>query len=158
MNSGAILVGVAMLVLVGVYVTRPLFEKTSWKGKSQSFSPRAQLSARRDAIYALIRELDADFQTGKVNEHDYQAQRKRYVAQGVALLQELDAQPDAISLDRPATLDDEIEAAVLALRQKSGLDKQPDSSRFCTQCGRPADPEDKFCGRCGAALKEATAP
>jgi len=166
MNSGAILVGVAMLVLVGVYVTRPLFEKTSWKGNGQSFNPRARLIARRDAVYALIRELDADFQTGQVNEYDYQAQRERYVAEGVALLKQLDELPSA---DHPAGLDAEIEAAVSAMRHKLPIPPSPNlpiyppkgrtnlpTTRFCTQCGQPADPQDKFCGRCGAALKEAT--
>jgi ribosomal protein L37E len=145
MDIGTILVGVALLVLVVAYVTRPLFERQSGRsnGRATSANPRAQLTAHRDAIYALIRELDADYQTGKINDEDYQTQRKLYVAEGVSLLKSLDALADE---DGRAALEAEIEAAVLALRQK------PSTIRFCTQCGHQADPADNFCSRCGAPL------
>jgi hypothetical protein len=59
-----------------------------------------------------------------------------------------DSTPDWVALEA------EIEAAVLALRQARAPTKQPASqlTRFCTQCGQPAVPEDNFCGRCGASL------
>jgi hypothetical protein len=112
------------------------------------------LITRRDAIYALIRELDADHQTGKINDEDYQALRQRYVTEGVAVLKQLDAIP---SRDGRSALEAEIEAAVLALRRAHAVPTPtgPQSAaQFCTQCGHPVDPEDRFCARCGAALKE----
>jgi hypothetical protein len=150
MNIGAILVGIALLVPVVAYVARPLFEKQSGgsKGRAISASPRAQMTARRDAIYALIRELDADYQTGRINDEDYQTQRKLYVAEGVSLLKSLDALADEDGRD---ALEAEIEAAVLALRQKPGFYES--AARFCTQCGYRTDPADNFCGRCGAPLR-----
>jgi hypothetical protein len=166
MNIGAILVGLALLVLVAAYVARPLFERQAGgdNGRTASGRPRAQLATRRDAIYALIRELDADHQTGKVNEEDYRAQRERYVTEGVALLKRLDALSGEGSFDGSteltevklktsgrAVLETEIEAAVLALRQARAPTNQ--LTNFCTQCGHPADPEDSFCSQCGASLK-----
>lgn len=150
MNIGAMLVGVALLVLVVAYVARPLFERrvSGSNGRAVLNTSRAQLLARRDAIYALIRELDADHQTGKTNDEDYQAQRERYVAEGVSLLKQLDALP---SENGRAVLEAEIEAAVLALRQAHPSTNQP--ARFCTHCGHRTDPEHRFCGRCGAPLK-----
>jgi hypothetical protein len=185
MNIGAVLVGIALLVLVAAYVARPLFERQAGRsnGRTTNASPRVQLVARRDAVYALIRELDADYQTGKVNDEDYQAQRERYVAEGVSLLKRLDALAGEDSFDGStlrehpepvegelaevelcistdstpgrAALEAEIEAAVLTLRQAGAPTKQPASqpTRFCTQCGQPAAPEDNFCGQCGASLK-----
>ena len=154
MNIGAFLAGIALLVVVAAYVARPLFEGSSSQGQTRGgdVDSRAQLTARRDAIYALIRELDGDYQTGKINDEDYRAQRKHYVAEGVAMLQQLDA---LSSRDSRVALETEIEAQVLALRQVEpapvGMNHGP-ASRFCTQCGHPADPEDRYCGNCGTAL------
>jgi hypothetical protein len=166
-NIGAVLVGIALLVLVVAYVARPLFERQAERhsGHAGSNGRQAQLIDRRDAIYAVIRELDTDFQTGKITEEDYQAQRQRYVTEGVSLLKQLDAlsSEDAvkeIKISGPATLEDEIEAAVLELRQKPGIGEPAEktsisepATRFCTQCGHPAAPEDNFCGECGTPLK-----
>jgi hypothetical protein len=155
MSIGAILVGIGFFVLVVAYVARPLFERNSQEGQGHSVhgNSRTELLARRDAVYALIRELDADFETGKINNEDYQAQRERYVAEGVSILRQIDATQG--KKDR-AVLDAEIEARVLALRE--GLAFAPTfgdqpAPRFCTHCGQPADPEDRFCAQCGAALK-----
>jgi hypothetical protein len=155
MNIGAILAGTALLVLVVAYVARPLSEKASGGNgrRMAGLSPQAQLIARRDAIYALIRELDADYQTGKVNAGDYQAQRKRYVAEGVTLLKQLDALSDK---NRRAALETEIEAAVVVLRQAHPVPQVARHKlvdRFCTRCGHPATLEDNFCSRCGTRLK-----
>ena len=153
MNVGAILVGIALLVGVAAYVARPLFERPSGEnqGRIVEASSRAQLITRRDAVYALIRELDADFQTGKINDQDYRALRKRYVAEGVSVLKQLDA---LAGEDSRTALEAEIERRVLALRQvpAQAVAHQP-ATRFCSQCGHPADPEDRFCAHCGTSLK-----
>ena len=131
MNIGAILIGVALLVLVAAYVTGPLFGKQSGRrnGRANSASPQAGLTARRDAVYALIRELDADHQTGKINDEDYQAQRGLYVAEGVSLLKSLDALADK---DERAALEDEMETTVLTLRQR----KPPQGATFAVSAAR----------------------
>jgi hypothetical protein len=145
MNIGAILVGIALLVLAGTFVARPLFKRqTGGNGRRAiSAGPRARLTTRRDAIYALIRELDADFQTGKINAQDHQSQRQFYVAEAVSLMKQLDA---LASDNGRSALEAEIEARVLALREPV--------ARFCTRCGQRADFGDSFCGHCGAALKK----
>lgn len=160
MDTGAILVGIAIVLVVGAYVTRPLFEGTSEQRIERRSSPRQELITRRDALYALIRELDDDLQTGKVTEQDYQVERKRLVAEGVAILKQLDELPEEeledLALTGVDALDAEIEAAVRALRQKPAAPEAA-PARFCTQCGRRASPEDRFCGGCGAPLKEVAA-
>jgi hypothetical protein len=175
MDIGAILVGIGLLVLVVAYVARPLFEKHPDGSRAVDAGSHGELAARRDAIYALIRELDADYQTGAVNAEDHQALRARYVGEGVAVLKQLDALSGE---DERAALEAEIEAQVLALRQgpaKRQMSKKqrpverqepatarasagPSAPRFCTQCGHPADPEDRFCAECGAALKGTASP
>jgi hypothetical protein len=160
MNTGAILVGIALVIVVAAYVARPLFagQGNGRRGAADRANTRAQLTSRRDAIYALIRELDADHQTGKINDEDYQTLRQRYVAEGVVVLKQLDTMP---SQDGRAALEAEIEAQVLTLRRSGTAPVDADrrsTTQFCTQCGYPVEPEDRFCARCGAPLKETASP
>jgi hypothetical protein len=136
-------------------MARPLFRRSSNGGQSNagSAATRSQLTARRDAVYALIRELDADYQTGKVNAEDYEVQRGHYVAEGVSILKQLDALSEG---EGHVDLSAEIEAQVLALRQAHATstdDGRQLPPAFCTQCGHPADLEHRFCANCGASLK-----
>lgn len=156
MDTGAILVGIAVLVGLVAYVARPLFEKASIGGQEHvtNGDSRTSFTARRDAIYALIHELDADHQIGKVNDTDYQTMRQRYIAEGVSVLKQLDALPGKNSR---VGLETEIEARVLALRRSHAtlqIASEEAAPHFCTQCGHPTDPEDHFCARCGTPVKE----
>ena len=155
MDTGAILVGIAVLVGVVAYVARPLFEQPSRDGQEHATNgdSRANFTAHRDAIYALIHELDADHQIGKINDKDYGTLRERYVTEGVAVLKQLDA---LASKDNQVGLETEIEARVLALRRSHATPRtapQESAAGFCTQCGHPSDPEDRFCARCGTPVK-----
>jgi hypothetical protein len=83
-------------------------------------SPRDKLLAERDTIYTAIRDLDFDFQTGKLLEVDYHATRDKYAARGVEILKELDAlgdEPKPTHLRKQKASADEIEAAVQARRK-----------------------------------------
>jgi hypothetical protein len=156
MTTGAILVGVALIIGVAAYIARPLFEESQGTGRGglSNSAPHAQLNARRDAIYALIRELDTDFQTGKINTEDYQAQREHFLSEGVSILKQLDA---VASQNGRGALEAEIEARVRALRQarsaQAGVADVGVGARFCTQCGQLAEPQDRFCAFCGNPLK-----
>jgi len=154
MNMGAILTGSALVIGVIAYVARPLFDRPprGVRIRDANGARRARLSHQRDAIYALIRELDTDHQTGKITEEDYRALRERYVSEGVSVLKQLDALP---ATDGRVALDNEIEAQVLTLRRRqptTGASRHT-AAEHCTQCGHPADPDDRFCARCGAPLK-----
>jgi hypothetical protein len=155
MDIGAILVGLGLLVVVVAFVARPLFDRASTDVDVYKLNgdPVAQLSRERDAIYALIRELDSDFETGKVTEYDYRVSRERYVTDAAAILRQLDAYAGE---DRQIALDAEIERRVLELRQATvAVTHRPiqAGNLFCTQCGEPADPDDRFCAQCGASLQ-----
>ena len=176
------IVGLAMAVVVGAYIAQPLFARA--RVVSASESPRDQLLAERDALYVAIRDLDFDFQTGKLLEADYVAVRDKYLARGVDILKQLDAlqvdrrQPGADRTtpkagaddvevavqarrsDRawPQIVEDEIEAAVHARRRSQAVQQKSEASLQCPSCGFPVDPTDRFCAKCGAALTTEAAP
>jgi ribosomal protein S27AE len=159
------IIGLAMLIAVAAFVAQPLVVRSRTLPSSES--PRDKLLAERDALYVSLRDLDFDFQTGKLLETDYRAAREQYVARGVEILKQLDAaetRPQtadrrsqmasdqaevAIQARRKIeaqSLEDEIEAAVRARRQSTIQNPE------CPNCGRPVDLTDRFCGKCGAAL------
>lgn len=171
-------IGLALAVIVAAYVAQPLVAKSHARSSASEESPRDKLVAERDAVYAVIRDLDFDFQTGKLLEADYRPMRETYVTRGVEILKQLDAvdatrgplsvasgPTDGIEAAvrdrrrrrtqaaRPTSPDDEIEAAIRARRQsKTGGQPAGGGGRICPSCGHPFDSADRFCAKCGAAL------
>ncbi len=123
-----------------------------------------ELHLRRDHTYALLKELESDYQSGTLSKEEYKKLEAQYKSKAVTILQEIDGLPE----ERPPAKDiqddiekriqkirqkkrlvatghqDEIEKAVGAIRQKNG--------RFCHQCGAEQTPDSRFCPECGARL------
>jgi hypothetical protein len=152
------LLSLIVVLMVAAYIVQPFFSNRRGDGRSRAghrpasvLRRRADLLARRNEIYRAIRELDFDYQTNKVSDEDYDGQRHALVAQGVEVLQQLDALP---VLDESPDADP-IEAAVAALRVGAaapGAAVEAGQAGFCGQCGAPVYAGDRFCGACGAAL------
>ena len=168
MTIGSILLGLALLVAVGLFVTRPLFVRDPHRRRRMS--ERQALQAQKEAILVDIRDLDFDYETGKVQEADYREQREAYIAEATDLLMRID-QLDEAFLETAAEPEpgpqaepeyDAIEAAIAARRRaKTKPVAAPESpaptgengrSQFCPQCGQPADAGDRFCAHCGHQL------
>jgi hypothetical protein len=152
------LLSLIVVLMVAAYIVQPFFSNRRGDGRGRAghrpasvLRRRADLLARRNEIYRAIRDLDFDYQTNKVSDEDYDGQRHALVAQGVEVLQQLDALP--VLDESPET--DPIEAAVAALRAGAaapGAAVEAGQAGFCGQCGAPVYAGDRFCGACGAAL------
>ncbi len=131
------------------------------------------LVAQRNGIYATLRDLDLDYQIGKLDTADYQARRALYLERAAAILEQLDAlcspslpsgQEQIADEARQRELSGEIEREVAVLRESTRTvrsnghvrhrtpAKQQDPGPFCTQCGKRVRPGDRFCANCGQAL------
>ena len=172
MDIVVVFIGMAIIIIVAAYVAQPLLVRT--RKSAPQDSPPDQLQAERDLIYAAIRDLDFDFQTGKLLEADYRAMRDKYAGRGVEILKELDSLgsadrgPQTPDREQVARAADEIEAAVLARRKAKPIQaasaedeieaavrarrQSANPSLHCPQCGRPVDSVDRFCAKCGAPL------
>ncbi len=119
------------------------------------------LVAQRDAAYDAIRDLDFDFQLGKLSPGDYAELREKYKARAAAALEQIDAlggngagvhiEEEVAQLrvaKRAAPPDDAIEREIARLR----AGKSAASSRRCPDCGTPYHPGDTFCAKCGKKL------
>ncbi len=174
MDLGSIFLLLALLIVVALFVARPLIDKHALLVTEEEQTISALL-AERDRILDALHELDFDYRMGKIPEEDYPAQRTRLLNKGAAVLKKLDAlhangtngkdaeleaaiaarrrtlarsgdtpQP----LPRPGFPDDEIEA-LIAARRRNRTEKP---NGFCPQCGHAVHNADRFCSHCGAAL------
>lgn len=179
MTYGSIFLGLALFVLVGLYVLRPILAPDVARGRNST--EYDHLLALKDAYLAQIHTLDFDYETGKIPEGDYQRQRARLMTEtkdilmhmdeieGLALsVEELPTEIDLVAVPAADT-DGEIEAAVARLRQShraptpiiaekieaSGAEQGASNGekKFCSQCGHGIDSEDKFCVSCGHQIK-----
>jgi len=93
MDIGSLLFILALLVLVGIFVSRPLVERKEGKISSEDVKEEHNLStllAERDRTLDSLEELDFDYAVGKVPEEDYPSQRKALINRGAFILRELD--------------------------------------------------------------------
>ncbi len=146
MDPGAILVGLAILVLAGAYILRPVFAPAEVQ-LGRVDSRLSALQAERDRILDMLHDLDMDGAMGKVPQAEYQSQRSALTAQGAQVLREIDAARGAAALSDPlaSDLEDELEAEVAKLREAG----EEEPFNFCTHCGTEVVPGDRFCTNCG---------
>lgn len=85
-------------------------------------------SLEREGIYAAIRDLDHDFETGKLAEEDYESFRRELRARAVALLRQ----------ERRAA-------------ERAAPPPLPDA---CPGCGAGLAKDARFCSQCGLALRD----
>jgi RNA polymerase subunit RPABC4/transcription elongation factor Spt4 len=134
---GSILFGLAITIIVALAVIDPFV-----KGRREpAVRPGANGSLLegqyRQALLAL-RDLDFDFETGKVEEVDYGLLRPRLVADAAKLREALD--------QRYAEVEAQLEGEVLALRDSQA------AFEACRSCGGRVRPGDRNCVHCGASL------
>ena len=76
MTIGAVLVGLALLVVIVSMVVRPLTER----GRRDEVPPEENHQPQLEPVLAALRDLDFDHQTGKVSEDDYTPARAGLLA------------------------------------------------------------------------------
>jgi hypothetical protein len=100
--------------------------------EEEEAEPEASQSRReRDSVVAAIRDLDHDYETGKVSEADYGSFREELRARALALLREerLEQSRERAPVPPPAA---------------------------CPACAAEVRPSDRFCAQCGAPVERET--
>lgn len=122
-----------------------------------------QLHADRDRLRAQLRELDMDFETGKLAQEEYERYRARRLQQIEATTRAihetddieeapaLEAQPEGEEPPNAEELEQELERRIAA--RKRVLEEL--EAHACPGCGTTIDPDDRFCRKCGADLATA---
>ncbi len=77
-----------ILVLVIVFVTRPLFLTPVETEQPATQDDSARKQAEYEAILGHIRELDFDFNLGKLTPEEHEEQRSQFLSQAAELRRE----------------------------------------------------------------------
>jgi hypothetical protein len=85
------LVVLAVLALVALFVTRPLWRMAGPRREGRREPDQvAELEAARDAKYREIRDAELDRRTGKLSEQDFEAVDRALRAEAIEILRALD--------------------------------------------------------------------
>jgi hypothetical protein len=162
-----------MVIGVIAFIAYPLFT-TSYANLAETSDALETLISQRDSSYDAIRDLDFDFQLGKLSQNDYAPLREKYKARAAETLKEIDALGgDGNSADTEAQIEaqvaqlrraknDSIEAEVAQLRRAKTDSVEVEIARVraarksselrCANCGTPYQTGDQFCAKCGNKL------
>jgi hypothetical protein len=146
MEIGSIFLILALLLVVGLFVGRPLFDSKEERlipASDSSDHQRSALLAERDRVLNALSELDFDYTLGKIPEEDYPPQRTVLLQKGAGLLRQLDAlEPEA----GPGEAEKRLEAALATRRMEAGATSMPSNGKAGAAVVTAAlgAPEDEF--------------
>ena len=140
-SASIAIVAVAGALVMG-FVVAPLRPRAVLRQQREgSTEPELTAAVReRELVYAMIRDLDDDFETGKVGAADRDRLRAELRARAIELLRS-----ERAAAQTPAE----------TLAEPSGEGDETTSDRFCPSCGERAAATWRFCSRCGGALPAA---
>lgn len=142
------LLAVGILIAGGLaaFVAKPLLsaESTAISSLPVDVTPLADLKRRRLVVYENLKDLEFEYQAGKIDGQDYQSLKQNYLGEAATLMA---ASQEAEQLkETDALLEREI-AARRALRRNP-----PPQDYVCPHCGFENPVPVKFCGECGTKI------
>lgn len=177
-----VLIVLLAVVAIGAVIwpiLRPVRTKTSSVAADQTLS---ELLSKREAALRAVKDLEFDYQTGKVSSADYPIYERNLKEQAIAAIQAVDeyqGRQRQAAASKQAELDTALEAEIEVLRRTQSTARPPMATnghpvvassasdttaivsdrpapKFCPQCGRPVQAGDHFCASCGATLVSVT--
>jgi len=129
-----------LIVAVCAYVAIPLFSKKEKAADHQELD----MFHQQRLIRETIRDLEFDFQTGKLSREDYET----LIAEREQAIQKADSVIGKTVGMKTAELLNKLEAEIQEAKEKLN----PSIELVCPQCGHEHKKGDKFCSKCGAKL------
>jgi len=128
MDIGSILLILSLLILVGLFISRPLINRKEVKVSSEDVEAEHEYStllAERDRTLDSLEELDFDHSVGKIPEEDYPVQRNALILRGANILHELDKFEEESPEEHA---EDRLESAIAARRIAVPIDPSTQTS------------------------------
>jgi hypothetical protein len=149
------IVTIGLVAGAGSWILYPLLKPDQYKTTpvSRVTESLRQLEVKKENTYAAIRELEFDFNMGKLSKTDFDSIERRYRADAVRLIEEIDKLQSGRKDDETnpeADLDSQAEGKIIAWRKNKSYAAQ---SVFCVQCGTEVSIPGRFCHSCGERLE-----
>lgn len=135
-----------MVAGLSAFVAIPLLAAEGAAGASLpvDVTPFADLKRRRLVVYENLKDLEFEYQAGKIAPQDYQSLKQNYLGEAAALMASSQGAEQLKETD--AVLEREI-AARRAQRRVP-----PPQDYVCRHCGYENPLPVKFCGECGMRI------
>lgn len=159
-----ILVLLSLVVVVALIL--PLISSASRERRvSRGPSELDALLRKKAMLYSNMKDLEFEYQMGKLSEADYARLRDEDRAEAGRILQEIDRLEDRGDVD--AIIEREIAAreagasspaasksspAASGSSPAASSAPRPEPAKFCSACGKPVQAGDRFCAQCGHQL------
>ena len=140
-----------ILALLCIYfVSRPLLKSHS---NLTVKTELRDLVEEKERALASLRELEFDFQTGKIQEKEHRDLRAVLESKAIEMIQKIDAtHKKYTSLNDNAIskqLEQEISALVLSQNSAGNQTTTDLSIKCCNKCGTTGNINDRYCAQCG---------
>lgn len=123
-----------------------------------------ELLGRKDATLQAIKDLEFDYRVGKIDQTDFRRLDQRLRRQAIGLIQQIER-----LAPETASLDEELERIIAQFRQPAASSENAadddeaapedrteapvaQTTRYCTECGKPLEAGHKFCAYCGTPV------
>jgi rRNA maturation endonuclease Nob1 len=133
-----------LALMVSLFVVYPIVQSRQRKTRglgTLSNHTAQDLIERKETLYTAIKEIEFDYQVGKLSEDDFQQLRQQYKEEAVNLLKRIDQKQRKKSKPHKRKA---------GPQQVRGADKE--SVKYCWSCGTAISKHDKFCASCGSDL------
>jgi hypothetical protein len=137
MDIGAVFVALALLVVTMPFLVRP-YKKSKVSKENEKIEMVDPIVERKNLLMG-VRDLDFDYKTGKVDEHDYKNLRSDLLNR-VAVI-------DAKFVEDDAAIEEEI-----ASRRKNKGKTCSSGGKGCPNCQGQINIDDLFCPYCGTGF------
>ena len=134
---------------VVLFVLFPIFARASEVSQRPTAiaQERRSLSEKRDRLYEAIKDVEFEYQAGKLSDTDYKSVRTDCLAQAAEVLARLEE------------IDESDTAGAKATEEKDSIavERSPESTEVasgpsCPSCKQPNPAAAKFCMRCGCKM------
>ncbi len=166
MNTLFITVIILMIIATLWWILKPILDADIQYEVTQLHNEQLleELNLQREAIYAAIKDMELDFESGKISESDFQQGRLKFMQQAAGILKRM----DTLAADDDGYLDAQIESLLASTEideetladaretiesQRAALQNASDNTELtCPQCGESVHADDAFCSHCGTSL------
>ncbi len=141
-----------MILFILYYVIKPLLESRYRLAHLPVIKKNGSLSRLQQSkteLLSAIKEIDFEYQMGKLARDDYDRLKQEYEGNAVRVLQEIDKKQSGNG--HGTNVEEEIQR--YRERLKSGSPATTGNTKnFCSVCGSRVQPEFTFCSHCGEKL------